>query len=123
MLDPVQRRRYGVTALALSAVFIGLSVAGGAATAMRRDAVVEEISASEAKCQQSITALGASSVQVSGDNLTAEWVGVDGGYSAMGTASAAAMSCPGWKMKAFCMGQECANAGVTLQMSRAIEED
>lgn len=123
MLDPVQRRRYGVTALALSAVFVVLAIGGGAATAMRRDAVVEETNASLAKCQADINALGASSVQVNGDTLVAEWAGVEGGYTAMGNASAAAMACPGWKMTAFCMGQECSNSGVHLEMSRAVEED
>ncbi len=118
MLDPVQRRRFGMTALALSAVFIGLSAMSGAATAMRRDAAVDQASASKQECEANITALGASSVQMSGDGLVAEWAGLEGGYSAMGNASAAAMVCPGWKMKAFCMGQECTNAGVRLEMSR-----
>lgn len=120
MLDPIQRRKYGVTALLLSVVFLSVSVAAGVGNAIRRDTVIEEVNASNQECENRLKTLGASSVAKTEDQIVVEWNTLDGGYSLMGDASAAAMACPGWTMRSFCMGQQCKNSGVRLELGKTL---
>src|SRR5690606_17920367 len=101
-------------------VFLSVSAAAGVGTAIRRDSVVKEVNASEQECENRLKLLGASSVNKTEDRIVVEWHSLDGGYSLMGDASAAAMACPGWTMRSFCMGQECSNSGVKLELGKTL---
>lgn len=118
MLDPVQRRKYGVTGIVLSVVFLSVSVAAGVGNAIRRDTVIEEINASMQECENRLRTLGATNVSVADDKIVVDWNDLSGGYSLLGDTSAAAMACPGWQMRSFCMGQECEIAGVRLELGK-----
>jgi hypothetical protein len=117
-LDPILRRRVGIMSLAMAAIFLSVSAAAGVGNAIRRDAVAQEAVASNKACENRIKLLGASQVTMTEDRVVAQWSSLEGGYSLVGDASAAAMACPGWKMKSFCMGQECSTPGARLELSK-----
>ncbi|QAY80141.1 hypothetical protein [Sphingosinicella sp. BN140058] len=123
MLDPAQRRQYGLGSMILAAVFVAVSAGAGVANAVRRDAVVEQVKTSDQECEARVRALGATSVSRTETTITAVWSSLEGGYSTLGDSSAAAMSCPGWKMTGFCMGQECPTPGVKLELGRVSSEE
>lgn len=118
MLDPIQRRRYGIFAMLLALAFFGVAAAAGVVTYIQRQSVAKDISALNQECQNRMKILGAKAVSGSDSDLTATWDGVDGGYTTVGSASAAAMACPGWRMTRFCMGTGCSTPGATLTMSK-----
>lgn len=122
MLDPIQRRRYGITAILLSIVFLSVSAAAGVGNAIRRDAVVKEIEATAQDCENRIKILGGSITTKTETKIVIEWPSLEGGYTLMGDASAAAMACPGWDMREFCMGQECQNSGASMVMGRSVQD-
>lgn len=117
-LDPIQRRQFGFISLALAAIFLAGSAAAGVGNAIRRDTVANEVIAKDKECENRIKLLGASKVSLSNNRVVAQWDSLEGGYSLVGDTSAAAMACPGWVMKSFCMGQECAAPGAMLELSK-----
>lgn len=122
MLDPIQKRSYGRTALLVAAIFMGVSAAAGTATMVRRNEVSQKAAATDAECVSRIKQIGASTVSQNGDRIVAQWGSLEGGYSAIGDMSAAALSCPGWTMEAACVGQECSTAGASLTVKRLTVE-
>jgi hypothetical protein len=119
MLDPIQRRRYGILALLLSMIFFGVAAAAGVGNAIRRQSVTSDISAATQECQNRLGTLGSKTVTATEDTITAEWATLDGGYNTLSSASSAALACPGWTMQSFCMGQGCTKPGATLQLKKA----
>jgi len=118
MLDPIQRRRYGIMGIILSAAFVSLAVGAFVGNSFRRDAVVAQIASADQECQSRLKTFGAV-VNGTDGKIVARWEGVEGGYSYLGSASAGAMSCPGWKMSYFCMGQECKGGpGAQMDLTR-----
>lgn len=120
MFDPILRRQYGIGALMLATVFLTVSAAAGVGNAIRRNSVAEEIVASSAQCENNLKTLGADSVIVTDETVTAKWDGLSDGYAQLGGASAGAMACQGWVMRTFCMGQECQQPGVLMTLTKTL---
>lgn len=116
MMDPIQRRKIGISTTLLALVFLGVSVTASLATAVKREAVSSQIAATDQDCKNRLQILGAESVVMSENELSLKWSSLEGGYARIGEASAAAMACPGWVMKAFCIGQECRGGEVTMTL-------
>jgi hypothetical protein len=120
MLDPIQRRRYGIMGIIFSGIFLLLAIGALVGNSYRREAVVEQIASANQECQSRLKTLGAS-VTGGDEKIVAKWDSVEGGYSHLGSASAGAMACPGWKMTSFCMGQECtAGPGAQMELNKIL---
>lgn len=117
MLDPIQRRQYGITALLLAVLFLAVSVGAAVGNTIRRESVANDILTANQACEERLKILGASNVVRTDDRIVMNWSSLDAGYSVLGEASTAAMACPGWRMKKFCMGQECNAPGAILEMT------
>jgi hypothetical protein len=117
-VDPSQRRQFGLIALAMSAIFLSVSAAAGVGNAIRRDSVAKEVVSANKECENRLKLLGVTKVVATDETIVAHWESLEGGYSLVGDASAAAMACPGWKMKTFCMGQECSTPGAKLELTK-----
>lgn len=122
MLDPIQRRRYGIVAMMLALIFFGVAVLAGTANAMRRHAVSEEIASANQECQNRLGVLGAKNVSQNEDQITAEWTGLDAGLQTLSNGTAAAMACPGWVMVSYCMGEGCSVKGASITLRKAVAE-
>src|SRR3546814_16357398 len=114
-VDPIQRRQFGIIALGLATIFLSVSAAAGVGNAIRRDSVANEVISANKECENRLKLLGVMNVSMGEDKIVANWNSLEGGYTLIGNESAAAMACPGWKMKSFCMGQECSVPGARLE--------
>ena len=71
------------------------------------------------ECKDRLHDLGYNAV-VSGDKISAEMNGLDDAAYKLGQATMAALSCPGWKLSRFCMGEGCgAKGGVSFDLQPA----
>jgi hypothetical protein len=99
---------FGLLELVLS-YFIASSV-----TAHRTAAAQQAVSQAQ-ECQKRLTALGFQAT-VRGDAVSATMTGLDDAAYKLGQASIASLSCQGWELAHFCMGEGCGVKGVSLDL-------
>ncbi len=67
------------------------------------------------ECQKRIAALGFQAT-VKGEAISATMAGLDDAAYKLGQASIASLSCQGWELARFCMGEGCEVKGVSLDL-------
>jgi hypothetical protein len=93
----------------LASYFIASSV-----STHRANAAQTAISQAQ-ECQKRLTALGFQAT-VKGESVSAAMTGLDDAAYKLGQASIASLSCQGWELAHFCMGEGCGVKGVTLDL-------
>src|SRR3546814_1277109 len=91
-VDPIQRRQFGIIALGLATIFLSVSAAAGVGNAIRRDSVANEVISANKECENRLKLLGVMNVSMGEDKIVANWNSLEGGYTLIGNASAAARS-------------------------------
>ena len=83
-----------------------------------RTAAASQAVAEAQECQKRLTALGFQA-SVKGEMVTAQMIGLDDAAYKLGQASIASLSCQGWELAHFCMGEGCGVKGVQLDLQPA----
>lgn len=120
MKDPVVYREFGYKSLIFAAVF-GLSAAGlYGASFVQRSGIGKTAEVEAQACAAKFTALGASAI---GDEtgVRATWADLSDPAMIAGSASAASLACPGWRLKSYCIGSGCDTPGASLELTRGEE--
>ena len=117
--EPLLRKQIGRLSLLLGGLCVLAASLIGGFNYIRRLSVADQEIATVTQCDTDLKSFAGSTVEhVGDDTLTVSWPTVAGGYSRLGDASAAALACPGWTMKAFCMGQACRIPGAQLTLEK-----
>jgi len=120
MKDPVVYREFGYKSLIFAAVF-GLTAAGlYGASFVQRSGIGKTAEVEAQACADKFTALGASATS-DGTAVRATWSDLSDPGRIAGSASAASLACPGWKLKAYCIGSGCDVPGASLELGRSGE--
>lgn len=121
MKDPVVYREFGYKSLIFSGVFALAAAGFFTASFVQRNGIGKAAEIEAQACASKFTALGATA---SGDGVSvrAQWADLSDPSMIAGSASAASLACPGWKLKSYCIGSGCDVPGASIELGRDAAE-
>ena len=113
LLDPGKSRKVGAQAFVYASVFAGAAAVMWLGGIVQRSGLASTADVSASRCVENGQKFGVMGTKDDG-KITYTWSDLKDGPHIMGVSSSIAMSCPGWHVDHYCIGDGCSNKGAEM---------